>query len=48
MQFFDRTLEVRSSDSNISNLPDTETPIHESDTQSEDIDIAITEMGTPP
>lgn len=49
MQFLDRTLEVRSSDSNIPNLPDTETPIHESDTQSEDSDIArISEMGPPP
>ena len=49
MRFLDRTLEVRSSGSNIPNLPDTETPIHESDTQSEDIDIAtISEMGPPP
>jgi hypothetical protein len=49
MQFLDRTLEVRLSDSNIPNLPDTETPIHDSDTQSEDIDIETSsEMGPLP
>jgi hypothetical protein len=49
MQFLERTLEVRSSDSNIPNLPDTETPINESDTQSEGIDIATTfEVDLPP
>jgi hypothetical protein len=42
-------LEVRSSDSDIPNLSDKETPINESDILSESIDIAATpEMGPPP
>jgi hypothetical protein len=49
MQFLDQTLEVRSSDSNIPNLPDAETPIDEIDTSSQDIDTTIiSEMGPPP
>jgi hypothetical protein len=48
MQFLDRTLEFRSSDSNV---PNTETPLLGSETESEDIHVDVTticEMGPPP
>jgi hypothetical protein len=51
MQFLDQTLEVRSSESNVPNLADTETPLNGSETESEDIHVdipTISEMGPPP